>query len=349
LSNEIATGTKSILSRLSVRTRIVAGIAVIAILIGVIVTGNLANASRQQQFTEYLTQLDYQIAVGDLAGAQKYLDEARLVSPDDEKTLSEYIRKIKSVLDSSNALSAAEDHIAERHYLLAVNALNQVSDVSETLFAKRLSLIEDVSEKAVKAELAQAKSFADQGKFVEASNVLTDAKRILGNLDVLSELQSQYDAKIAQQKKALRASSLAKMYKKFDEFNSTTWYQDSSSPRYTNRNAFYLYFGSSGSGSNPLRLRVQYYDDDWLFIDSAQIAVDGKIYDLNFTEWKRDNDSMIWEWADEVLSDREMIEAIVKSKRAVIRFDGDQYYDTRTISPTEKRALRNVLDAHDSI
>jgi hypothetical protein len=43
-----------------------------------------------------------------------------------------------------------------------------------------------------------------------------------------------------------------------------------------------------------------------------------------------------------------MIEAIIKSRNASIRFDGSQYYDTRTISAGQKAALKNVLKAYDN-
>jgi hypothetical protein len=133
-----------------------------------------------------------------------------------------------------------------------------------------------------------------------------------------------------------------------DSFSGITWYRDRSSPIYTNANGFFLYFGVDDGSKMILRLRMQYFDDDWLFIDSAKINVDGEIYDLGSYDWERDNNSSIWEWIDEPLDDRAMIEAIINSKSAVIRYDGSQYYDTRTITASQKRALRNVLIAFDN-
>ena len=94
---------------------------------------------------------------------------------------------------------------------------------------------------------------------------------------------------------------------------------------------------------------MQYYSSDWLFIEEAKINVDGKIYTVTSTDWERDNDSDIWEWSDEPLNDRELIEAIVKSKSAVIRYEGRQYYDNRTISSSQKLALKQVLEAYDAL
>ena len=61
------------------------------------------------------------------------------------------------------------------------------------------------------------------------------------------------------------------------------------------------------------------------------------------------HDSRIWEWIDEKLDDREMIESIIKSKSAVIRFEGNQYYNTRTISASQKQSMRDVLFAYDGL
>ncbi|WP_161627154.1 hypothetical protein [Paenibacillus alvei] len=44
-----------------------------------------------------------------------------------------------------------------------------------------------------------------------------------------------------------------------------------------------------------------------------------------------------------------MIRAIIKSKKTIIRHEGDTYYDDRTITKKEKAALQNVLDAYDAL
>ena len=81
-------------------------------------------------------------------------------------------------------------------------------------------------------------------------------------------------------------------------------------------------------------------------MQSATVNVDGENYSIS-GDWERDNDSRIWEWIDETLDDRAMIEAVINSKSAVIRFDGRQYYDNRTISAAQKKSLRDVLLAYD--
>ena len=47
------------------------------------------------------------------------------------------------------------------------------------------------------------------------------------------------------------------------------------------------------------------------------------------------------------LDDKSEIEKIIESKSAILRFEGDQYFDTKTITLTQKRALKHVLQAYD--
>lgn len=143
------------------------------------------------------------------------------------------------------------------------------------------------------------------------------------------------------------------MRKRTDEFSGITYYHDSSTPRYANYSTFHLYIGKRENSSPQFRFQVRYADDDWLFVDRASINVDGEIYDLNVSssEWERDNDHRIWEWIDIVPTQYHltMIDSIIKSKSAVIRFYGSQYRDDRTITTTQKRALANVLNAYQAL
>lgn len=147
------------------------------------------------------------------------------------------------------------------------------------------------------------------------------------------------------------ATSLQKMTKKTDKVEGVDWYRDKSSPQYTNYNGFFLYIGKQDSQSPWLRLRIQYNDDTWLFVESFLVVADGKRFDYPAARFERDNDSEIWEWYDEPTSssDLEMIRAVVESKEAVIRLNGRQYRKDKTITAAQKAALRNVLDAYKAL
>ena len=144
--------------------------------------------------------------------------------------------------------------------------------------------------------------------------------------------------------------ALSKMRIQKDSVTNKKWYYAQSTTKYLDVNSFHLYIGQD-QGSEPyLRMRIQYAGDDWLFINKYTINADGRIFVLNpnYGDVERDNDSGVWEWYDAspTSSDLEMIKAIAKSKKTVIRPEGDQYYRDRTITGTEKTALSNVLTAY---
>jgi len=156
--------------------------------------------------------------------------------------------------------------------------------------------------------------------------------------------------KKAQEERRL-ATALQKMTKNTDKIEGIDWYRDKSSPAYNNQNGFFLYMGKSGTVAPWLRLRIQYYAEDWLFIESFIIVADGQRFERTGTKFERDNDSKIWEWYDENLSasDLQMIKAVIDSKEAVIRFNGRQYRKDKTITSDQKTALQNVLYAYKAL
>jgi hypothetical protein len=155
--------------------------------------------------------------------------------------------------------------------------------------------------------------------------------------------------------KSIDEQSLAmkKMNKKYDVVNEITWYQDKSSPSYVNHNGFYTYIGQSNDSKPWLRLAIQYTDDNWLFIESYTIKVDGKTYTISensYGEIKIDTRSgVIWEWLNRQVgsSEYEIIKAVSTGKDVKIRFSGKDYYKDKTITEQQKTALRNVLTAYE--
>jgi hypothetical protein len=151
------------------------------------------------------------------------------------------------------------------------------------------------------------------------------------------------------------ANATRNMRKKYDDMSETTWYRDKTSPRYSNYNGFFGYFGKSNTGSPFLRLRIQYASDDWLFIEKYVIKVDGITYEIEeakYGEIEKDNGSGgIWEWLDRSVTKKEfeIMKAVANGKSVKIRFNGKQYYKDKTISSKQKRALRNVIDAFEAM
>lgn len=154
-----------------------------------------------------------------------------------------------------------------------------------------------------------------------------------------------------QQEEKRLASALQKMRKTTDKIEGIDWYRDKASPVYTNQNGFFLYIGKQGVTAPWLRLRIQYLAEDWLFIESFIVVADGQRFERSRVKFERDNDSRIWEWYDESLTDADlqMIKSIIVSKEAVIRFNGRQYRKDKTITASQKAALQNVLDAYKAL
>lgn len=134
---------------------------------------------------------------------------------------------------------------------------------------------------------------------------------------------------------------------KGDEFSNSELYRHPSSPKYINQNGFFLYYQKAYDDNPKLVLKTQYYGDDWLFINKAEVSIDGEVYSLNFEEWDHDNSGgMIYEWSIEQSPSYNQIVKIIKSKSSKIRYHGDKYYDDRTISSSQKAALKSILQAY---
>ena len=220
--------------------------------------------------------------------------------------------------------------------------------------------------------LSQAKSDIDSKKFVAADTVLQkliklhpgspqviEAKKLLivAADGIKAQKITQEKAKFEKEKavKDRLANATRKMRIKVDDMNDITWYYDRNSPQYTNYNGFYAYIGTQ-KGSKPwLRLVIQYVADDWLFIDNYIIKVDEKTFKISedgYGEIKTDNSGgEIWEWLDRKVgySEYEIIKAVANGKNVKIRFNGKDYYKDKTISVSQKVALRNVLDAYEAL
>lgn len=138
-----------------------------------------------------------------------------------------------------------------------------------------------------------------------------------------------------------------------DEFSSTNWYYPLSAPRYVNKNACYCYFSYSGSTAHNFRFRFQYYADSWLFIESMIFNIDGTNYQIE-PEMNRDNNSMIWEWCDELVfkkatsdfrvPDEDFIKRLGSAKSVKVKLNGMHYYDTKTLTSSQIKAIKDAYD-----
>lgn len=161
------------------------------------------------------------------------------------------------------------------------------------------------------------------------------------------------------QTKPPAADPLKSLARDYDKMKGIAWYRSATSPKHTNANAFYLYFGREDSGRfTPLRLVIQYYADDWLFVSRAWAKVDGQTIDPLPQRtgrpfgWERDNGGgKIWEWSDAEVSqpaDKAAVRKIAEAKSVTVRFEGRQYYNDRTLTAAQLKALRDVIAAYEA-
>lgn len=94
----------------------------------------------------------------------------------------------------------------------------------------------------------------------------------------------------------------------------------------------------------PLRLKLQYHSDSWLFVQSVTIKADDQTFQLGSQDFERDNGyGGIWEWSDTVAENKAMLRKIADAKKVTIRFDGKQYYNDFILPDSQKRAIKEMI------
>lgn len=334
---------------------IVSGIALV-ISVSLIANG-ISGAVQTAKLNDTISSAERFLKQGDWLSARQAVEKLKPELPASvpQPSIESLTVRINELEKSEQSFDRAESLSEEGNYNASIVEYLKVLATDTARYEIAVKKITALEPLAIQDALLQGRELSSNQKFQDAISLLDRTIELVGPDSRLSAARTVYiqsrtaqaQAQIAETKR-LRTVALSKMRKKRDSFESITWYRDFSSPTYANNSAFYLYFGSEGSTKYTPRLVVRYFDDDWLFVNEARVNVDGEIYTLSCSDWERDNNSDVWEWCDMPMDDRGMIEAIIKSKKAVIRFDGDKYYDTRTISSTQKQALRNVLKAYDA-
>lgn len=150
--------------------------------------------------------------------------------------------------------------------------------------------------------------------------------------------------------------ALDKLFRvKEDEFSNENrkWYKPKSSPVYTDANGIFCYFNTDHGVPGPLRFRLQYYSDSWLFFSRVQFSIDGKAYEYipSDTETDSGNGGHIWEWFDERVNeaDKELINALASAKTAKMKLIGRQYYNIKTITKEQINAFKNTIELYRAI
>ena len=140
--------------------------------------------------------------------------------------------------------------------------------------------------------------------------------------------------------------AIGNMKKSTDEIKGITWVSHRSTPVLAKYASFYFGSNKDSAANYPLRLKLQYYGDDWLFVRSVTVKADDKVYELGRLDFERDHSSgSVWEWIDMPVKDHAMLNHWMTAKRVVIRFNGDKYYNDFTLPHGQQAQLREVYQA----
>lgn len=337
--------------------RVLAGVAA-----GVILVAALFGFSSWQtssKFNAELDRIESLIQSEDFAAAENAITAAQFNNSDDPdlRALEEKASKLKL---SKSSFEQGSQSLFRKDYQAALDQLKKVDKADVTRFSQAQTKIAQAKISYSAQVVEEAQNLKAKKKYNDALAVVNRAAIYITGSAELSALKSELvPLALAETKRAEQAqlavyrAALSKMRVETDKFNGIKFYTDRSTPYYANYSTFHLYIGKSGDGDPYLRFKVRYSDDDWLFVESASINIDGDVRVLDVgSDWDRDNGSGdIWEWVDVPATESHLslVRDVINSKSAVIRYFGSQYRDDRTITSAQKRALQNVLDAFEAL
>lgn len=98
-----------------------------------------------------------------------------------------------------------------------------------------------------------------------------------------------------------------------------------------------------------MRMKVIHTASNWLFVRKVTAWHDGIKEPLVSGIFERDNNSDIWEWVDvnPDVYQLEVLRSLANARKAILRFEGDQYYRDVKLSSGDKKAIREVLLAYE--
>lgn len=333
---------------------------VVGLLIATGAAVGVSSIQAASEFNSFVSKIDVLLEKDDLDEAQSVLNASK-ESYGEKADYKRLVARVSELVKSSDDFRTAEDYFSNGRYVDSISYYKKVKETDKARIGKSTSKIEEATKLAVAAAISKANVFFAKKDYINALSSLSEVNSLAGNSEEFKSLKDEISPLAAEQVKREEAarnakylSALRSMRVQRDKFNDITFYIDRTTPYYADNNKFYLYIGMR-EGSEPyLRMEVRYSDDDWLFVDQAEIKIDGSVYDfdLSSSDWETDNGSGdIWEWADVPATEYHLsiIDKVINSKSAVIRFTGSQYYDDRTISSTQKRAFVNVLNAYEAL
>ena len=146
-------------------------------------------------------------------------------------------------------------------------------------------------------------------------------------------------------------SALAKKYsslikKEKDEFSDTEYFLQKNMPKSRHSNFLGFYATGSNKRPNSLHFLIQYTANDWLFIESIVMNIDGVNY--NFVPTKEETyvgSGFVAEWTDDSVNlGDDFVQAFIKAKSVKYRLNGKQFYKDYNLSSAQIQAGQNLLN-----
>ena len=101
------------------------------------------------------------------------------------------------------------------------------------------------------------------------------------------------------------------------------------------------------------RFRLQYHSDNWIFFQKIILKIDDEYIEIPFEKEDKQEDTIrgngVAEWITIPMTDeiKSVLFKVSKSKIAILRLEGRQYYDDREITENEKKGIKDVLSVSD--
>ena len=114
------------------------------------------------------------------------------------------------------------------------------------------------------------------------------------------------------------------------------------------RSDIQLYIGFTEENT-WLRLKVKYYGDNWLFVNSFTVAADDYRWQSPNYQFKRDHSGgNVWEWIDVAVAEKELeiAKKLASSEKSTIRFRGQKYYSDQQLTQDQKDSIKQMLKIH---
>ncbi|RPI74399.1 MAG: hypothetical protein EHM45_19125 [Desulfobacteraceae bacterium] len=250
------------------------------------------------------------------------LQQENLALQDEAQFLKKENEKLKADLEMlhdapQRLLTQAQSAMKDRRYA-------EVKTTVETLLKKH----------SASCEASQAQTLLEQAdQMIMAEAAAAEAK----NRQSAAEGQKRI------------AAVTSKMRITVDAVTSATWYEDKMTPQNDNVHKFYLAISMEKNNPPRLHMGAHYVSKKRLDIDSFTILADGKKFDSGLMRFESMGTATgnIWEYVDMFVDSKavEWIRAIIASKKAIIRYHGEQSDMDREITQMQKISLQNVLDA----